>query len=103
MSEFYNTSNNEKHMYPTLVINYSGIKPDLIKSNINLQKFAIMGSCSEEEYLTYKNYIKKLDDGEPFILKKKNLDIKVLSPKAYNEYKESIIEHYYKYNIKLIF
>ena len=36
MSEFYNTSNNEKHMYPTLVINYSGIKPDLIKSYINL-------------------------------------------------------------------
>ena len=46
-----------------------------IKCNINLQKFAIMGSCSEEEYLTYKNFIKKLDDGEPFILKKKNLDI----------------------------
>lgn len=36
MSEFYNTTNNEKHLHPTLVINYSGIKPELVKSYINL-------------------------------------------------------------------
>ena len=36
MSQFYHTPKNEKHLHPTLVINYSGIKPELVKSYINL-------------------------------------------------------------------
>ena len=36
MSEFYNTNKLKKQVNPTLVINYSGIKPNLVKPYIEL-------------------------------------------------------------------
>ena len=47
-----------------------------ITINIGLQKFAIIGSCDEEQYLSYMNLIKQIDEGKPFIFKKRSMDIK---------------------------
>ena len=72
--------NNIREMSSFIICDYyakriSELERDIV-INLGLQKYAIIGSCDEEQYLSYKNLIKEIDDGQPFILKHKSLNIK---------------------------